>query len=221
MDFTPLLDQLRDHHARVGALIGTHSLVLGLGSRAMISFLVAASRQRGGILGVATTEAETLAMVRDRRPQLLFASDRLDEGCGLALVAAAKRELPQIKTFLLVGQDARQGWNRRRLEACCDGVMLESRIGSGSDLTAIRSVLEGHRFIDGGLTTTASPSFLTAREIEVLQAIANGAKNATIASLLFLSTDTVKTHIRSILTKLGARDRTHAIALAMRARLIR
>lgn len=221
MDFTPLLGQLRDHHARIGELIGANSLVVGLGSRALISFLAAAFQQPRGIVGVATTEAEVLELVRTHRPHLLFASDRLEEGCGLTLMAAVKRELPQIRTFLLVSHDLRRGWNQRALEACCDAVLLESRIGSGSELTAIRSVLGGDRFIDGGFRNSAVPNFLTAREIEVLQAIADGASTARVASLLFLSTDTVKTHIRSILAKLGAHDRGHAIALAMRARLIR
>ena len=73
--------------------------------------------------------------------------------------------------------------------------------------------------------SSAEPSqrlegLLTAREIEVLQAIANGASNAQISESLTISQETVKTHVKNILHKLQARDRTQAVVIALRASLV-
>ena len=61
---------------------------------------------------------------------------------------------------------------------------------------------------------------LTAREVEVLQAIVNGASNAQISKCLTISQETVKTHVRNILQKLKAPDRTQAVVIALRASLV-
>jgi len=61
---------------------------------------------------------------------------------------------------------------------------------------------------------------LTAREIQVLQAIVNGACNAEIAESLHITPETVKTHVKNILHKLKARDRTQAVVIALRASLV-
>jgi len=61
---------------------------------------------------------------------------------------------------------------------------------------------------------------LTAREIEVLQAIVNGASNVQISESLTISQETVKTHVKNILHKLQARDRTQAVVIALRASLV-
>jgi DNA-binding NarL/FixJ family response regulator len=61
---------------------------------------------------------------------------------------------------------------------------------------------------------------LTPRELEILRLIAEGFENAQISRQLFISRETVKTHVRRLLQKLRARSRTHAVALAFRRRLI-
>ena len=62
---------------------------------------------------------------------------------------------------------------------------------------------------------------LTAREIEVLQAITNGLSNSEVAKQLNLSVETVKSHSKAILRKLGARDRTQAVVLGLQAGLVK
>ena len=61
---------------------------------------------------------------------------------------------------------------------------------------------------------------LTAREVEVLQQVAGGNRNRDIADLLFISEETVKVHLKHIMDKLGAKDRTQAIAIAVRRGII-
>ncbi|MBM7770865.1 DNA-binding NarL/FixJ family response regulator [Actinokineospora baliensis] len=94
---------------------------------------------------------------------------------------------------------------------------------------AIRTVHETRRYLDPGLArTVAAPSSrlagvadgqqpLSRREFQVLQLIADGLENQEIARVLFVSVETVRTHVKSILRKLGARDRTHAVAVAFKS----
>jgi DNA-binding NarL/FixJ family response regulator len=92
-------------------------------------------------------------------------------------------------------------------------------------LRAIEKVARGEGFVDPALM----PAFLngkdgndmlTAREREILQLLANGMSNSDVAAKLFISQETVKSHVRHILTKLEADTRTHAVAIAMREAII-
>jgi DNA-binding NarL/FixJ family response regulator len=221
VDFTPLLGQLRDNHARASKLLRGTSMVLCLGSRALLSTMVGSSSEPERILGAATSEAEGLALVKTHQPGLLFASDRLEQGCGVSLVVAVKQRFPHTRTLLLVSQEHRQGRIRKAIEACCDGVVVESRIGLGTELNAIRSVCSGGIWIDRQIGS-ARPALqpLSPRETEVLQRVVRGESNGTIAAELYLSLDTIKTHVRNVLRKLEARDRAHAVAIGLHLGLV-
>jgi DNA-binding NarL/FixJ family response regulator len=103
----------------------------------------------------------------------------------------------------------------------------------GTGLEAIRTVCGGGIYLDRGLApalslpdgpqeTTArrAPPNLSPRELDVLARLVGGESNATIAQHLFVSVDTVKTHLRNAQLKLQARDRTHAAVLALQFGLI-
>ena len=77
-----------------------------------------------------------------------------------------------------------------------------------------------HQAIAAHLAEHYSDEALTAREIEVLQQIAGGNRNRDIAEKLFISEETVKVHIKHIMDKLGASDRTQAVAIAVRRGII-
>ena len=230
VDFTPLLPQIRKNQARAGRLLGGAKVVLCLGSRALVSFALGACREPEQVLGAATTESEGLALVGALQPDLLFTSDRLEEGCGISLVVAVKRLHPRTRTLLLVSQEHRHGRLREAIEACCEGVLLESRIGLGSELTAIRSVCSGGIYIDRqiGAACRRGPGgghhhalqALSSRETEVLQRVVEGESNGEIAERLIVSLDTIKTHMRNVLMKLQARDRTHAALIGVRLGLV-
>jgi DNA-binding NarL/FixJ family response regulator len=230
VDFTPLLPQIRKNQARAGRLLGGSRVVLCLGSRALVSFVVGAAQEPERILGAATTESEGLALVGALRPDLLFTSDRLEQGCGISLVVAVKRHHPRTRTLLLVSQEHRHRRLQEAIEACCEGVLLESRMGLGSELTAIRSVCSGGIYIDRqiGAACRRGPvgghrhavEALSARETEVLQGVVEGESNGEIAERLIVSVDTVKTHMRNVLMKLQARDRTHAALIGVRLGLV-
>jgi len=92
-------------------------------------------------------------------------------------------------------------------------------------LEAIRKVHEGKRYVPpevaAHLVQHIGRQSLSRREVEVLEKIADGNRNIDIASVLFISEETVKGHIKHIMEKLGANDRTEAVAIGLRRGIIR
>lgn len=224
MDFTPRLASMRKNQERAARLIGNARIVLCQGSGTALSLWVGLIREPARILGAATTAAEGLALVKRERPDLLVASDHLEQGCGIAMAVAVKQLHPLTRVFMVVSRRHRLARLRQAIEACCEVLLLESRIGLGQDLTAIRSFCSGDTYIDGEIHAALRPRadgrpavpHLSPRELEVLQGIAEGESNADIALRLYLSVDTVKTHARSLFDKLEARDRAHAAVIGQR-----
>ena len=112
----------------------------------------------------------------------------------------------------------------RGLESGAKGYILKEA-PHDTLLRAIEKVVAGDGYVDPALM----PAFLsgrdrddmlTAREREILQLLADGMSNADVASKLFISQETVKSHVRHILTKLEADTRTHAVAIALREAII-
>ena len=87
-------------------------------------------------------------------------------------------------------------------------------------VSAVRAALDQERFVDPGLPPRGSRGKLTRRQREILQLLADGGSNALAARELGLSEETVKTHTKNALARLGARNRTHAVAIALRESLI-
>ncbi len=227
MDFTSRLAQVRDDVLVVAGLLRGLRLVICLGNPAQITLLMASPAR---ILGAASTAEEGLSLVQAQRPDLLVASDRLEQGCGVELVVEAKRLLPQVRTVLLVS--GAPGWGRIRLalQAGCDGILLESRLLQGAGLRGLHAVLSGGFYLDPALGVPESgrsaavagdlAARLSARERQVLARLVRGERNSEIARALVVSVDTVKSHVRSVLIKLQARDRTHAAVIGLRQGLV-
>ena len=95
----------------------------------------------------------------------------------------------------------------------------------GTLLRAIDKVVSGEGYVDPALmpaflTGRDKDDMLTGREREILQLLADGMSNADVATQLFISQETVKSHVRHILAKLEADTRTHAVAIALREAII-
>jgi DNA-binding NarL/FixJ family response regulator len=96
-----------------------------------------------------------------------------------------------------------------------------ARTAAAEDMaSAARAALEQERFIDPAVPPSGSRGKLTRRQREILQLLADGGSTAVAARELGLSEETVKTHTKNILARLGARNRTHAVAIALRECLI-
>ena len=155
-------------------------------------------------------------------------AERLAQGCGIELVRTVKQRHQTVRALLLVGGSRPQATTRRALEAGCDAILREEELARGTGCDALRAVSVGGIYIDRGLNgggdqSSGSPGAipcLSERERQVLTLVASGERNSSIALKLFLSIETVKTHLRHGMDKLQARDRAHAAVLAMQLGLI-
>jgi two-component system, NarL family, response regulator len=107
----------------------------------------------------------------------------------------------------------------RALKAGASAYVLKERVGSEL-AEIIRAVHQGMKRIEPAIALQiadhASDLRLTSREVEVLRIVAVGNSNKRIATALTISLETVKTHVKNIISKLGARDRTHAVTIGLR-----
>lgn len=225
MDFTPFLAQWREQHALAGQLLTDCSLVLCLGHRGLLLALSTGAPEGLRVVGAATTEAEGLRLVARTAPRLLVVSDRLEQGCGSSLVVEVKRHHPSVRTLLLVSREARRARLRAAIEAGCEAVLAEARLGQGTAIDALRTLCCGGNYLDGRLRSGAGPATpaqpaLSPRELEVLHGVMQGQSNEEIARRLFVSRQTIKTHMANVLRKLEARDRAHAVAIALHHGLV-
>lgn len=232
MDYTPLLEQLHRNTLESQALLRESRLVLCLGSRLTLTVISSNFARPGQVVGAGTTEAEGLLQVRRHRPDVLICSDQLEQGCGVALVLAVKQHDPEQRTLLIVGNPRRRARIRAAIRAGCEGICLESRLGLGDGAGAVRAVCNGGVYLDrelrslfahpelDGLHQDGPREDLSPRELAVLAQATDGHSNAEIASQLYVTAETVKTHMGRVMTKLGARNRTHAAALGIRLGLV-
>lgn len=230
MDFTPRLDQARQANQQITELLSGKSLMAVSGHRVLLSLLTALIGETGRWAGAVTTEHEAVSLLEQQRPDLLFLTDPLEEGSAVELVRQAKTRHPDLPCLLLLEHEGPE-LLRAALEAGCDGICVDRRVGLGHLLAATRAVLGGGAYMDGPVAeilrqtsrgqTCGIPAALTPREREVLEELVRGSSNAQIAGRLYVSVETVRTHMKAVQQKLQARDRTHAAVIALRLGLVR
>ena len=228
MDYAPLLEQIRSYGQRSLELLQNEEVLLCLGNHALLSLLATQAMQSARVTGAVTTAEEALTLLARHRPGLALISDRLVAGDGIQLMRQIRESWPATRVLLLVTREHRHLAIRQAIEAGCHGLVLQSRVGSGSMATALEAVCRGSVYIDcalraglrreGWASGPVQPP--TERELQVLQEVATGATNPEIGRRLHLASDTVKTHLASVLRKLPARDRTHAVVLGLHWGLI-
>ena len=173
------------------------------------------------VVGEAADGAEAVAATRSLRPDVVVMDVRMPRVDGITATRRllALEEPPRV---LVVTTFEHDSYVLEALEAGAHGFLLK-RAGADQLVHAVRTVAsaDGLLFPDAirdlvrqaRPTTRALPP-LSEREAEVLGLLARGLSNAEIAAELFLGVETVKTHVRSLLTKLDARDRTQAVIAA-------
>ena len=157
------------------------------------------------------------AAIREAAPAVAVLDVRLDGRSGLHLSEMLAREHPALRILIYTGA-ADGATLRQALDAPVHGVLLKAAPPEELVL-AVSRVAAGGRYFDASLAdvTPAPGARLTPREREILQLIANGLSGEAIADALFLSGDTVRTHVRNAVAKLGASSRAHAVALALQS----
>ena len=158
---------------------------------------------------------EVLAAAQEKKPDVAIIDIDLPGIDGLTAASLLHEQLPQCRTLILTSL-GRPGTLRRALAARVSGYLLKD--APPRELAAaVRRVAAGHRAVDPQLALAAwggTESPLTERETEVLRLAAEGCEAPEIASLLHLSTGTVRNYLTTIVTKMNARNRVDAIRIA-------
>jgi len=170
------------------------------------------------LVAEAASSGEALQRFREHRPDVTLMDLRLPDMSGIEALIAIRTEFPAARVVMLT-IFAGDVDIRRSLEAGAFGYILKN-MPPKEMVEVIRQIHKGKKCIPAEvaaqLAEYVGDDELTERQIDVLRQVAAGNANKIIADQLAISEDTVKAHMRSILSKLGANDRTHAVAIALK-----
>jgi len=170
------------------------------------------------VAGEASNGSEALESYRTLKPDVTLMDLQMPGMNGIDAIRAIRHEFPEARIIVLTTYDG-DILASRALKAGAAGYLLKSMLRR--DLVdTIRIVHSGkrriHPEIAQSLAEHQADDLLTDREIDVLQLVAAGRSNKIVADELSISEETVKSHMKSIMSKLAANDRTHAVTIAMK-----
>jgi DNA-binding NarL/FixJ family response regulator len=174
------------------------------------------------VIGEAADGEAAVELAERRKPNVVIMDVRMPGMDGLEATKLLTERVPDSAVLIFTAYSERSLLSRG-LESGAKGYVLKEAPHE-TLLRAIEKVAAGEGYVDPALM----PAFLagrdddtlTAREREILQLLADGMSNADVATKLFISQETVKSHVRHILAKLEADTRTQAVAIALREAII-
>jgi DNA-binding NarL/FixJ family response regulator len=172
------------------------------------------------LIGEASNGREAIDQFRKHRPDITLMDLQMPEMSGLDAISAIRGEFPDARIIVLTTHPGDVQVSRA-LKAGARAYILKD----GKELLdTIRAVHAGQKRLSAEVAAEiaehATNDALTPREVDVLRLLAKGNANKEIGAQLSLTEETVKSHIRSILAKLGANDRTHALAIGLKRGII-
>lgn len=174
------------------------------------------------LVGQAADARDGIRQYRQYEPDVTLMDLRLPDMSGIDALIAIRAEFPRARVLIL---STFQGdvEIQRSLKAGARGFLVKS-MRPADLVTAIRDVHLGKTSLPPEVATTlashVADDTLTAREIEILQLVAAGHRNKDVAHVLSIQEDTVKFHVRNVMDKLGARDRTEAVVIGVQRGII-
>ncbi|HZQ65736.1 MAG TPA: response regulator transcription factor [Gaiellaceae bacterium] len=175
------------------------------------------------VIGEASDGEQAIGLVERRRPDVVVMDVRMPGMDGLEATKQITEKVPETAVLIFTAFSERS-LLARGLDSGAKGYILKEAPHE-TLLRAVERVARGEGYVDPALMPAFlagkdQAEMLTAREREILQLLADGMSNADVASKLFISQETVKSHVRHILTKLEADTRTQAVAIALRESII-
>ena len=207
-------------------LLQHRRVVVCMGDRLALMCLCLSEVVRPVLLGAATTEDEGFELVQRLQPDLLICSSDLETGYGIDLIKRVHGVAPSCQRLIVLVRET-QAVVREAMEAYADGVMFKSSFGKGQGdfIQALQTLAVGQvyypeeiRRLGAQVPRPDLPALvedLSAREIEVVAAVALGLSNQGVANQLNISLETVKTHVVNATGKLGAQGRTQLVVKAI------
>lgn len=170
------------------------------------------------MIAQASSGGEAISLFRSHRPDITLMDLRLPGINGTDALISIRGEFPNARVIILTSSDG-DAEIHRALQAGAAGYALKS-MPKNELIALIRSVHSGRRQVPPDVASRLAEHLgdenLTVRELEVLRLIQDGHRNKQIADELTISETTVNFHIKNIVSKLGANDRTHAVTIAVR-----
>jgi DNA-binding NarL/FixJ family response regulator len=185
------------------------------------------------VVGEARNGQEAVEVAVRLRPDLLLLDVKMPVLDGVQAAKVVKQEAPEVRILMLTGITASPA-TLAMFQGAADGYILKDA-SPGELLDAVRSVAAGKPYLQGSIIRRLLGAIpleadhgdepiistpLTPREIDILRLMATSHTNREIASQLFVSEETVRTHVKHILRKLSQPDRTQAVIAAVRAGLL-
>jgi DNA-binding NarL/FixJ family response regulator len=174
------------------------------------------------LVAQAGNAVDAIAQFRRHRPDVTLMDLRLPGANGTDVLIAIRGEFPQARVIMLTSSDG-DGEIQRAMRAGALAYILKS-MPRDELLGVIRSVHSGKRHVPPEVAARLAEHLgdddLTTRELEVLRLIRDGYRNKQIADQLTIAETTVNFHIKNLVDKLGANDRTHAVTIAVRRGLL-
>ena len=174
------------------------------------------------LVAQASNAQEAIQQFRKHQPDVTLMDLRLPDKSGIEAMISVRAEFPEARIIMLTTFEG-DVEIQRALEAGARGYLLKS-MPPKELVEVIRQVHAGKKRIPAQLAAQLAEHLgdedLTTREVEVLDQIARGNRNRDIAEKLFITEETVKVHIKHIMEKLGANDRTQAVAIGVRRGII-
>src|ERR1044072_3229472 len=183
---------------------------------------VLASEQDMVLVAEAANGREAIEQFRAHRPDVTLMDVQMPEIYGIDAIVKIREEFPDARIIVLTTYtgDAQAA---RAFKAGAYGYLLKNMVRKEL-IDTIRTVHSGKKRIPPEIAVEMaqhhSDDALTEREIEVLREVAAGNANKMVAQRLNISEETVKAHMKNILSKLGANDRTHAVTIALKRGII-
>jgi DNA-binding NarL/FixJ family response regulator len=189
--------------------------------RAGIATLIATQSDMQ-LVGEASTGREAVQLQRELKPSVILMDLQMPDMSGMDAIIAIRSENPAARIIVLTTYSG-DALAQRALKAGAQAYVLKSLVRT-EILETIRAVHEGERHVQAAVAAEiakhTADATLTGREIEVLRLVSSGHANKEISARLSINEETTKTHIKNILAKLGAKDRTHAVSLGLKRGII-
>jgi len=185
------------------------------------------------VIAEAESGTACLEMLETSLPDIILMDLKMPGISGIETTRLIKTEYPQIKLILLTNYDNEE-YVLEAIKAGADGYVLKD-VKKGDLIEILRKNIQDQAFIDPNVTRklfdhlkktigneipASDRPILTQRELEILAHLTEGLSNKEIANALFISLDTVKSHLKKIYQKLGAQNRSHAAKLAIQKRIL-
>jgi DNA-binding NarL/FixJ family response regulator len=174
------------------------------------------------VVAEASNGREAVEQYRKHRPDVTLMDLQMPEMSGIDAMGAIRAEFPEARIIVLTTYTG-DVQVMRALKAGARAYLLKGQLRKEL-LDTIRAVHAGQKRVPPELAFEiaehATDDFLTSREIDVLRLISGGNANKEIAAQLSITEETVKGHVKNILAKLGANDRTHAVTIGLKRGII-